>query len=270
MKKILVVVTLIIAMGLGAYVLLNFNKKSDVYEYPIETLSDVNIEDLNNAINTGSDLVNTPNDQSVFDGKITQTKDYSMLCKNDDICKKYYEIWKSEQMSRNGYNADYFNKHIVPESMEISKWNDGESFYVIYNVVVDWATAKTYDTFIVKTNPGDKTYPTLKIPRGQYLTKNEIDLVINAGAYNSHFSTIKPSNQLAYKTKQDAMSAIFKQGGSQKFELIGDSFFSFANGQITMTAVDLTNCDINNSNKKVILNLITGGATLSGDACRVY
>ncbi len=254
MKKILLISLFLILLITSGYVL---TRRNEVVKDKTDTTNRSEIFSTNS-----KDTSPTKESPSQPYNKIT-VKDYSTLCKDDIVCKKYYAIWKSEQMFRSKYDEAYFNKHIVPESVEILKWNEGESFAIIYNITIDWATVKTSDGFIVKTNKGDKSYPAVKISRGEYLTEQEVKLAIDANAYNGSFTLFKPVERLLYKNQKDARKVISDRGLSQKFEV---KEFNFIKGDISMKAYDSTDCS-NNNLKRITLDLITGEINTTIDAC---
>jgi hypothetical protein len=139
----------------------------------------------------------------------TTTPNLKSLCK-DEICNKYFEIWKKEQMYQNKVTESYLNEHIIPESMKIQKWYEGESFYIVYELKIDWARARAADGFMIRTTPNNTHYPDLKIKRGEYLSQEEIREILNNGAFYSQFTWFTPNEKLFYKTKRDAVNAIRK------------------------------------------------------------
>ena len=201
----------------------------------------------------------------------TTQKDYKTLCNGDSVCQKYFDVWKKEQFSRNGYNESYFNEHIIPESMTINKWNSGESFYVIYTINIDWASIKTADSFLVKLSPSEDTYQYLNIPKSTYLDENNINVVINKLAFNSTFTFFKPIDHLYYKTKNDVLNAISTKAGNG-FEFSEIRYISDRpkiENPISvpvLTASNNANCS-QNKRRVASVNLITGEITISDSVC---
>lgn len=291
MKNILNIITIVAIVGVvGLYLWGKQSEKVIVQNLmpenqtttPVSTEKDTN-QNANNVV-----IANTENKPDVKTDTQTEVKndtqnntqsqtikDYTNLCGTDSICKKYYPIWAEEQMNRNGYDVGYFNKHIVPESIEIRKWNDGESFDVIYNINIDWASFKTHDSFIVKTKPGDTLYPAVKIARGSYLSKTEVGLAIDAMAYNGEFTLFKPADSLMYKTKNDALAVLYKKSGSKKFDIVEteiarvDAPYKKIPMIFTLRAVDTSNCQKSNTSKVAILDLVTGTASIQNDVCYI-
>ncbi|MFZ2205109.1 MAG: hypothetical protein WAV23_00760 [Minisyncoccia bacterium] len=198
-------------------------------------------------------------------------KDYKILCKGDSVCLKYFDIWKKEQFSRNGYSESYFNKHIIPEEITILKWNSGESFYIIYNVNIDWASIKTADSFLVKLSPNEDTYQYLNLPKDTYLDESNVDVVIDKLAFNSTFTIFKPIDSLFYKSKNDTLGAINTKAG-KGFDFSEIRFIAgrpLTSGTVSVpifTAHNETNCSVNKL-KVANVNLVTGEITISGSVC---
>lgn len=150
-------------------------------------------------------------------------------CNANKVCKTYFEVWKLEQRYQNNISSLYLKNHFKPESINIDKWNEGESFRIIYDIYIGWAQARTSDVFIVKTLPSDNTYPAIKIRRGKYLSTSEIRKVVNESAWNGQFTWFTPKTKLFFKTKQDAIDAINKVDPTRNFEISDEISFDKVN-----------------------------------------
>ena len=220
--------------------------------------------------NTGSSTSNNP-PSNVSTSIPSKLANYKVLCKDDLVCQKYFDIWKIEQLSRNHYTEAYFNSHIIPESMEIQKWNTGESFDITYAVNIDWAFIKATDSFLVKLNPSEDTFKSLNIPKDVYLTKSSINVIIDKLAFSSQITLFKPIDHLFYKSQDDVLNTLATKEGAG-FQFSDIRFIT--NNPITENSVSLpmlialnpTNCS-KNEQKIASVNLMTGEIIIKNDVC---
>src|SRR5438046_622634 len=68
----------------------------------------------------------------------------------DSLSEKYREVWKKLFLENNHMTNSFFDDHIKLIQSDTSKWNDGISFDICYEVHVGWAIAYTCDQFIIK------------------------------------------------------------------------------------------------------------------------
>lgn len=204
---------------------------------------------------------------------------------SDEICSKYLEIWKKEQMYQNNYDENYFNEHIIPVSAEVFEWMEGESFSVIYYVSIDWAKAKALDSFMIRTKPESRLFPALNIKRGEYLSQEEIRRVVDKFAFNSQITKFNPVEELTYKTKTSAISAIKTKSllRLKKVEILPEIDFSpsyksmknipgafiKAKRELYLVGVDMSDCSTLNMATEIKLNLVTGKIEKEKGVCVV-
>jgi hypothetical protein len=144
-----------------------------------------------------------------------QTPDYpeihnENLCA-DPLCVEYINIWKEIFMQRNNLNEEYFDSHIELNQTSVDDWIEGSSISIAYYIKTDWAVACNVDRFIIKIQEGNTLYPTLIVPRGVFLTKDDIIKVIDMNAFSSEIIKLTPDETLKFKTMEDAMSFLIRQ-----------------------------------------------------------
>jgi len=159
---------------------------------------------------------------------VLPTSDIQPLC-TDVACKTYFEVWKKEQMYQNNIPTTYINGHFIPVSMQINKSTQGLYFNIMYDINIDWAKTRMSDSFMVKINAGDKTYPALSVRRGIYFSEAEVRAVIDALAYNTSFTWFTPTDHLFYNTRQSAVDAMQKAYPNNKLEISEEIVFDKTN-----------------------------------------
>ncbi|MDR3226475.1 MAG: hypothetical protein LBT56_02250 [Prevotellaceae bacterium] len=132
------------------------------------------------------------------------------LCR-ESLCIVYQNIWKEFFVEKNAITEDYFNQHIELKTSYIQDWNSGTSFCIGYYVKINWAIAYNTDQFIIKIEASNTDYPNLNIPRGTYLTKENIKTVVNAQAFSSDIIKLTPIKTLKFNTMNNAVNFLTKK-----------------------------------------------------------
>ena len=135
-----------------------------------------------------------------------KSNEKQQLCESEN-CVKYYKIWKKIFMKENGITEEYFEKHIQLIKKEIHTWNDGESFRVCYDIIIDWMKCKRCDQFIIKIDASNKLWD-LKVKRGDYLNEEEINKALAIGVFSSGITAVMPIEHLKYPTSEAALQTI--------------------------------------------------------------
>lgn len=205
--------------------------------------------------------------------QVLPTADLQPLC-TDIVCKTYFDVWKNEQIYQNNITVAYLNGHFVPVSMQIDKWVSGQSFSIVYDINIDWAKARTSDSFIIKTKATDKTYPTLNVRRGIYFSADEVRAVVNALAYNSQFTWFTPADHLFYPTRQSAIDAMQKNYPNNKLEIPEEVTLSKdgpkSKKEMFLFGYDRSMCATKNTAFIVKTNLFTGVITNNTSPCSIF
>lgn len=124
---------------------------------------------------------------------------------SSDLCTNYFSIWKELIMEKNELSQAYFDTHIEISNSEIHSWADGVSFNVCYKFKIGWATAYNCDSFVVKINKDNDLYPSVNLPRGTYLTKEDIKIAVDHRAFNSGIIKINNEENLQYSKMESAL-----------------------------------------------------------------
>jgi len=188
------------------------------------------------------------------------------LC-TDPICEEYQDIWKEIFLQNNGLTEQYFNNHIKILETDISDWNSGTSFSICYNVTIDWAVVRKCDSFIIKINEKETTYPHLFLPRGVFLTKEDIIKVVEWRAFSSGVTKLTFDKILKFNSLNEAMAFLTKQSKVNTL-CSSDIYINRYTGRLSLKAYAEYECE---SNKCIFaeLDLINGEVTFRDGACRI-
>jgi hypothetical protein len=195
------------------------------------------------------------------------------LC-DSEICKTYINIWKELFITKNQLTEEYFNEHIFPYSTSIDTWNDGKSFCVEYKVKIDWAEADLYDKFIIWLNPSTSgLYPSYPLPRSAYLTKNQINTVIDILGFGSGIYTVSMVEHINYTSREDAIQVLKTVSGIDNLNN-GEIFYQRPGLHVSLGHPFLRiNATINMTENKCIeckLDLVSEETEVIQQACITY
>ncbi len=70
---------------------------------------------------------------------------------------------------------EYFSEHITIIN-SASSGNGRERFDISYWVQNDWAIAESWSGFVIKISEDDKDYPEIGLPKGTYLTLEQVEV----------------------------------------------------------------------------------------------
>lgn len=130
------------------------------------------------------------------------------LCESEN-CTKYFNIWKELFISRNQLTEEYFDKHVTPTFSEIDSWDDGQSFRVEYEIKIDWAVANESDQFIIWLDPSTTgLIPSIPLPRNAYLSKSQINSLLDTFGFSSGMHEIAMIEHLKYSSRKDAIAVL--------------------------------------------------------------
>lgn len=141
----------------------------------------------------------------------------------DTRCARYLGIWEEQLRDRNGMTPEYFAEHVVPHSARLESWSAGKSFRVEYSVRIGWATIPEFDSFVVFLKRSD-AYAYLPLPRDTYLSKAEVELVLDEEVFSSSVTRVVPVEALAFCSQADALAALRKGAGTHRIEFRRLSF----------------------------------------------
>jgi len=184
-----------------------------------------------------------------------------------DTCAIYQSIWKSIFMEKNNLENAYFDNHIELVQSDISKWNDGISFSICYKVKLGWAIAYNCDQFIIKIEQNNQLYSTLNVPRGTYLSKEQIKLIVENHAFSSDITKLSNVENLKFNSMGSALnSLILKANGNTLCS--GMIIINHLTGDLELEAGAQYDHEVNRCIKGKI-DLITGDAIVAEGPCMI-
>ncbi|HUZ57492.1 MAG TPA: hypothetical protein VMU83_01760 [Hanamia sp.] len=182
----------------------------------------------------------------------------------DSLCEKYQAIWKELLMENNHLTDSFFTNHITLIQSDTSTWNDGISFSICYEVHVGWAIAYTCDQFIIKIDSSVQQFG--EFPRNNYLSKDQIQTIINDSGLSSYINEVAPINSLQFSSSDVALKYLIKAAKVNTLCItdvaLGDSAHLYleAYGQYTNKV---------NSCRTARLDLETGKTYISEGPCYI-
>ncbi|MGB0884892.1 MAG: hypothetical protein ACPGR5_00545 [Chitinophagales bacterium] len=137
------------------------------------------------------------------------SKENYSVCESN-LCLEYETIWKKLFKEKNNMSEKYFTEHVNILSTNITQWNSGENFNIVYNISIDWANIKVTDQFLIKKSAEENIFSDLNLPDNKYLNEEEIKRTINLLAFSSKLTIVKPINNLKFDSKASAKSYLKK------------------------------------------------------------
>jgi hypothetical protein len=205
----------------------------------------------------------------------TQLVDYKSLDYHEidsecttDLCIEYLTIWKELLKEKNNLSQDFIDKHIELYNTEIHTWEKGFSFRVGYKFKIGWAVAYNSDQFIIKINTDNTYYPSLDLPRGTYLAKEEIKIAADNRAFSSDIGKIANVDNIIYSTVDNALSDLIEFSGVNQL-CINQITLNEDNGNLILSAyAQYENKE--NSCIEGTIDLITGTKNVNDTPCWIY
>ena len=203
----------------------------------------------------------------------TQSGDYDYLenytigymC-TSDLCTEYLSIWKDLIMEKNNLSQDFFDTHIELCRSEINTWSDEALFRVCYKLIIGWAIAYNCDQFIIRINDDNTLYPSLDLPRGIYLSKEEIKIALDNNAFSSDIIKITNKDNIKYSTMEKALGDLIEFSG---VSTLCFSRVTINNGDLVLKAWAQYE---NEENSCIIgtIDLIAGEKEVKDTPCMIY
>jgi len=137
---------------------------------------------------------------------------------SNNLEEKYFNIWKTNFISRNNWSDSDYTDRIVIEGIAINDWNSGSSLRVDYYYKIDWAVIKHYDNLMIKILSTESAYGYMEIPRDEYLDENWVLFCVDNNVFNSTITSLKPDKKLKYPSCEDACAAINAETGFESID----------------------------------------------------
>jgi len=194
------------------------------------------------------------------------------VCQSEKLCEEYINIWFTEFTNRNSMSESEFLQHISIDEAYLEQ-NTGELFHIKYTVILDWARIENNDQFAVFIDSSDERFPTLSIPRNQYLSAAEITIVLNNDAFYSSITPVIFAEEIIFENSDEALQTLQNDAGVENMQLSRLSFYvpgniPRENGYPYLFGIDNTNESINECISGEI-NLVTGETHFVTDVCYI-
>ncbi|MEN8203949.1 MAG: hypothetical protein ABFS28_15225 [Bacteroidota bacterium] len=124
------------------------------------------------------------------------------------LCSTYTNIWKELLIERTTLTEPYFNKHFEIVGTEILSGYKGDFIYLEFKIQNDWAIAYSGDRFVIRIDEGNSTFPEIGLPKGSYLTKEEIATALDHRGFDSRITEIPKTGPLKFSTMNEALAAL--------------------------------------------------------------
>lgn len=188
----------------------------------------------------------------------------STIC-TTEVCSVYTAIWKELFISHNHMTEKYFEKHISLISSAYYSGDKGEEIHIGFRVQNDWAIAEGGDKFITKIHEDYDGYPEIGLPKGSYLTIDEIESAIVNGGFNSKIRRAPKTGPLRYGSMKEALDSLIQEARVDTlcFKRV---LLSRQIGTLTMEASGIFE-DEENACIRGTLDLITGQANIYESPC---
>ena len=168
-------------------------------------------------------------------------------------------------MKQNNMTKEYFSKHITIISSEIV----GGKFFISYRLQNDWAMALGGDTFIIKIAEDEDDYPEIGLPKGTYLSLEQIEAAIDHRGFNSWIHKAPKTGPLRYSSMNEALDTLIKAARVDTL-CFTRVFLSRTVGTLTLEAYAIYE-DANNGCIEGTIDLITGDTNVKNVSCdKIY
>jgi hypothetical protein len=168
-------------------------------------------------------------------------------------------------MEKNNLGNSYFDNHIELVQSQINKWNDGSSFSICYKVKLGWAIAYNCDQFVIKIEQDNQLYPTLNVPRGTYLSKDQIKLIVDNHAFSSDITKLSNVDNLKFNSMSSALDILTRKAKVNTL-CLGMVTINYLTGNLELEAVAQYDNEINSCIQGRI-DLITGETVVIDRPC---
>jgi hypothetical protein len=189
-------------------------------------------------------------------------------------CQTYFNIWKGLFITRNQLSETYFDRHVSPWRTTIDTWNDGISFRVEYKIKIDWAEASLSDQFIIWLDPSTAgLYPSIIAPRSTYLSKTQINSMLDIFAFSSEMHKVAMIDHLKYGSRKDAINVLESASGVNNLDA-GEVYYQNPSfNEDPGHPMLRTGATLNQGNNECMscnLDLVTGVTVVRNEPCIIW
>lgn len=189
-------------------------------------------------------------------------------------CDTYFNIWKDLFILRNHLTETYFDRHVYPWRTTLETWNDGISFRIEYKVKIDWAEASLSDKFIIWLDPSTAgLYPSIPASRSIYLSKSQINSMLNVFAFSSEMHKVTMIEHLKYASRKEALKVLEAASGVDNLDE-GEVYYQNPSFREDPGHPMLrTGATLNRGNNECMsgnLDLVTGVTVVRNEPCVIW
>ena len=183
-----------------------------------------------------------------------------------ELCTIYTAIWKELFIKRNNMTEEYFSKHITIKSTETTPPEREEvRFSICYQLQNDWAIALGGDAFLIKIAEDDDDYPEIGLPKGTFLTQEQIEAAIDHRGFDSRIKKVPKTGPLKYSSMNEALDTLI-EAASVETLCFTRVFISHTLGTLTLEAYAMYEDEYNVCIEATI-DLITGQTYVIDVSC---
>jgi len=128
-----------------------------------------------------------------------------------ELCSLYTTIWKELLIDRTTLTEPYFNDHFEITSSEIRAEKNGDYLIIGFLVQNDWAISYSGDRFIIRIAEAATDFPEIGLPKGEYLSKEQIAAALDRRGFESDIDNIPKTGPLKYSSPDEALNVLISE-----------------------------------------------------------
>jgi hypothetical protein len=150
----------------------------------------------------------------------------------------------------------------------LNTWNEGNTFHICYKVQFDWAIKYVCDQFIIKIDQNNHYYPSLHLPRDEYLFKEKNKIAVENRAFSSRMLYLSNANNLKFPTMESALNSLIYAAEVNTF-CMSEMYVDKTTGNLMLEAwAEYENEE--NSCIKGQIDLINGDTEITDTPCVIF
>jgi hypothetical protein len=128
-----------------------------------------------------------------------------------ELCSFYTIVWKDLLLDRTTLTEPYFDNHFEIVSSKIVSGSEGDFFNIGYRVQNDWAIGYWGDKFLIRIAEESTDFPEIGLPKGEYLTKEEIAAAIDYRGFESKIKNVPKTGPLKFSSRDEALNVLISE-----------------------------------------------------------